>query len=73
MQKHKCKGCPDRYPGCHDHCKTFQDIKAANDAEKAADKGRIDAFRYQVEMQSKNADRNIKKKARGRMTYTKRG
>ena len=23
-----CKGCPDRYPACHDHCERYQAFHA---------------------------------------------
>lgn len=23
-----CKGCPDRYPACHDHCPKYQEYHA---------------------------------------------
>lgn len=25
-----CKDCPDRYPGCHDHCEKYQSRRAAD-------------------------------------------
>ena len=73
MKKHKCKGCPDRYLGCHDHCKTYQDIQAENKKEKAAMKGRLDAYRYTMEIRSREADALRKKRLNGRMTYSKKG
>jgi hypothetical protein len=27
-----CKGCPDRYPGCHDHCPRYAEYKAEREA-----------------------------------------
>lgn len=34
--KSKCKGCTDRYPGCHDHCEHYKEYRKALDeyAEK---------------------------------------
>ncbi len=29
-----CKGCPNRAPGCHDHCEKYQDEKAEYEARK---------------------------------------
>lgn len=33
-----CKGCTERYPGCHDHCEKYDtwkaEIKKQKDAEK---------------------------------------
>lgn len=26
--KAPCKGCPDRYPACHDHCKKYGEWRA---------------------------------------------
>ena len=33
-----CQPCkpPDRYPGCHDHCKKYIEQKAINDAQNEA-------------------------------------
>ena len=28
----KCQGCTTRYPGCHDHCESYQAWKAEHDA-----------------------------------------
>lgn len=25
--KSTCKGCEERYPGCHDHCESYQDAR----------------------------------------------
>lgn len=33
---HKCKP-PERYPGCHDHCKYYKEARAAYDERKAAE------------------------------------
>lgn len=30
-----CKDCPDRYPGCHDHCNKYKREKAIWDKQKA--------------------------------------
>lgn len=30
-----CKGCPDRYPGCHDHCDKYKREKAEYEKRKA--------------------------------------
>ena len=73
MKKHKCKDCPDRYPGCHDHCKTYQDIDAENKREKEAERGRKEAYRYTMDVMSKGADTRRKLKKQGRVTYSKKG
>ncbi len=45
-----CKGCPDRTPGCHDHCEKYQKEKAEYEARKQeVDKAR--AIRQSVEDQ----------------------
>ena len=31
---YSCKGCEDRYPGCHDHCYKYIEEKALRDKEK---------------------------------------
>ena len=36
-----CKGCPERAPGCHDHCEKYKKEKA----EYLARKEQIDAYR----------------------------
>ena len=75
MQKHKCNTCtgPEKRPGCHDHCEAYLSIKAANDAEKRAGRGRVEAYRYTMEQTSKNANHNCKKKKQGRLTYSRKG
>ena len=32
--RHKCKGCKKRYPGCHDKCEEYQQIKENINAVK---------------------------------------
>lgn len=29
-----CKDCPDRFPGCHDHCDKYKQWKDERDAEQ---------------------------------------
>lgn len=46
-----CRYCvaPKRYPGCHDHCKEYQDTKAGIAEKKAADdkaRGRTTSTAY---------------------------
>lgn len=31
-----CRGCSERYPGCHDHCSNYQEWNSANRAAKEA-------------------------------------
>jgi hypothetical protein len=33
-----CKDCTKRYPGCQDHCESYQSAKAENERIKAARK-----------------------------------
>ena len=42
----RCKGCTERYPGCHDHCKQYQEDKAANEKRKAEEYMRSQASAY---------------------------
>lgn len=31
-----CKGCPERHPGCHDHCERFKEYKLIREKENEA-------------------------------------
>lgn len=33
---YSCKGCQQRYPGCHSKCETYKIEKAAHDEQKKA-------------------------------------
>ena len=35
MTNPTCKGCPDRKPGCHDHCERFKAWQQLHQAERA--------------------------------------
>ena len=35
-----CKGCPDRFPGCHDKCEKYRTEKAKHEARRAQDAAR---------------------------------
>lgn len=57
-----CKDCPDRYPGCHDHCEQYKAAKAEYDRCKA----RADADRevrlYTEHGILRSRDKNAKRK-----------
>lgn len=41
-----CKGCPNRYPGCHGECETYKKERAAFDEKKAELEKYKEAKRY---------------------------
>ena len=46
--KSDCKGCDKRYPGCHDHCKSFLKAKAEYEKTKALSKKDEELRQYAV-------------------------
>lgn len=44
-----CKGCNKRYPGCHDHCETYQSTKAENERIKDLHKADIEYRNYSLD------------------------
>lgn len=75
MTDYPCRYCvaPKRYPGCHDHCTEYKDVKEKEQRNKNADAGSKDAYRYTMECIVKNNDNNVKKRRSGRLTYSKKG
>ena len=62
-----CKNCKDdRYPGCHDHCEAYLEVKAKHDEYKAEQRRRKEAEDYTVETVCKINDLGNKSKRRGR-------
>ena len=56
-----CKNCKDdRYPGCHDHCPEYLEVKAKHDAYKAEQRKYKDAADHIVDMVNKNRDHDNK-------------
>lgn len=75
MAIYPCKDCvpPKRYPGCHDHCQEYKDVKAKASANRYGKPGSRDAAMYTVETMMKCNDFNVKKKRSGRLTYSRKG
>lgn len=46
--------CPERVPGCHDHCERFKERKLARDKRKRDYYGNPDITRYIKEKMSKS-------------------
>ena len=56
MQDKPCMGCPDRYPGCSDHCKKirFRAWKHQQELQRAAKEQKREIDMYQVGEMMKN-------------------
>lgn len=56
--KTNCRGCTKRYPGCHDHCESYQAWKAWHDKKTAAERldqeAHSDQYRRILETQKRN-------------------
>ena len=57
-----CRNCLDRYPGCHQHCKTYKKERAEYDRQKAEENKTKDAYHYSVERLYRIRDRQSKDK-----------
>lgn len=56
MQDKPCMGCPDRYPGCSDHCQKirFRAWKYQQELQRAAKEQKREIDRYQIGEMMKN-------------------
>ena len=61
-----CHNCLDRYPGCHQYCKTYKKERADYDRQKAEANKNRDVDYYYVEGLNKRRDRLTKDKKRFR-------
>ena len=59
-----CHNCLDRYPGCHQYCKTYKKERAEYDRQKAEENKNRDAYYYSVEQMNRRRDRRTKDKKR---------
>ena len=57
-----CKGCDNRFPGCHGSCETYRSEKAKEDALKAAERKEHDGIRMVRDMRTKAVNRAMKRK-----------
>lgn len=61
-----CKGCEERYPGCHDHCEAYLKVKHMRDEAVAEERKYADARNHVVELVNKNKDHDNKRLKSGR-------
>ena len=61
-----CRNCLDRYPGCHQYCKTYKKERAEYDRQKAEANKNRDVDYYSVERINKIRDKRTKDKKRPR-------
>ena len=68
-----CKDCPDRYPGCHDHCKKYKREKEIWDKQKLEEARQLEALNYICESRAGRRDAYVKKQKekRGRKSFFK--
>ena len=52
-----CRNCSDRYPCCHQTCKTYQDERAEYDRLKAEENKGREAYYYAAEEQKKRVNK----------------
>lgn len=56
--------CPERVPGCHDHCKRYMEARAKYDARKAEYEPDSETKAYYTEMKLKAIDSAAKRRKR---------
>lgn len=61
-----CHNCLDRYPGCHQYCKTYKKERAEYDRQKAEENKSKNVDYYSVERINKIRDKRTKDKKRPR-------
>lgn len=61
-----CHNCLDRYPGCHQYCKTYKKERAEYDRQKAEERNSKNIDYYCVERINKIRDKRTKDKKRPR-------
>ena len=68
--KAPCYGCPDRYPGCHDHCDKYKEWKAKYDeAKKRSEEERYSLYVPESQARKRAYDHYLKDTFRGRKKY----
>lgn len=61
-----CKDCPDRYPGCHDHCKKYKREKEIWDKQKIEDAKEKEIADYICHINAERYDTHVKNKKTNR-------
>lgn len=58
-----CENCPDRYPGCHGHCKKYKrELEEYHKAKKCVNKDRdFEAYAFENRANGKRRRRASKK------------
>lgn len=62
---YSCKGCEDRYPGCHDHCEKYIEEKAICDKKKKEAKLKKEYSHYHAD----RYDETMSRLALGKRAY----
>ena len=57
-----CRGCENRYPGCHSKCEKYKQERAEYDRLRAEHRKYITVKQYTAEQTSKNFDAHVKAK-----------
>ena len=57
-----CRNCLDRYPGCHQYCKTYKKERAEYDRQKAEERNSKNVDYYSAERIERLRDRSTKDK-----------
>lgn len=68
----RCKDCQDRYPGCHDHCATYKEDKAAHDKRRYEERLKREASMYIYNHVGDVLD-NVAKRRRDKAGYSRFG
>lgn len=61
-----CRNCLDRYPGCHQYCKTYKKERAEYERKKAEENKSKNVDYYSAERINKIRDKRTKDKKRPR-------
>lgn len=65
-----CKGCPDRYPGCHDHCDKYQEWKAKyQEGKERSQKDRYTLYDPASPSWQRSHNQRLRDSLRGRRKY----
>ena len=57
-----CRNCLDRYPGCHQYCKTYKKERAEHERKKAEERNSKNVDYYNAERIGRLRDRSTKDK-----------
>ena len=68
--KAPCYGCPDRYPGCHDHCDKYKEWKAKyEEGKKRSEEERYTIFSPANPSWQRAYNKRLRDSLRGRKKY----